>query len=128
MKHISTINPAIVKNRQSTHPSYWCKSGCVALTRCITTLRFASSSSNIWLTFQEKNSIRSILKYRTKTITRVLQIVTYVVKGERNGVQRRTKVNFMMQALGLLQLVKRHASGRSDVEQWKNQACSYSHY
>ena len=39
---------------------------------------------------------------------------------ERNGEQRRTKVSFgrtMMQALELQRLVKRHISGRSDVEQ-----------
>jgi len=52
-------------------------------------------------------------------------------KGERNGLQRRTKVIFgktMMWALELLRLAKRHISGRSNVEQWRNQACSYSHY
>jgi len=40
--------------------------------------------------------------------------------GERNGGQRKTKVRFgrtMMQALELLQLVKRHISRQSDVEQ-----------
>jgi len=39
---------------------------------------------------------------------------------ERNGEQRRTKVSFgrtMMRALKLQWLVKRHISGRSDVEQ-----------
>ena len=52
-------------------------------------------------------------------------------KGERNGVQRKTKVIFgktMIWALELLRLVKRHISGWSDIVQWRNQACSYSHY
>ena len=52
-------------------------------------------------------------------------------KGERNGLQRRTKVIFgktMMQTMELLRLVKRHISGWSDVEQWRNWASSYSHY
>jgi len=56
------------------------------------------------------------------------QIVTG--KGERNGAQSKIKVSFgrtMIQALELLWLVKRHISGRSDVEQGRNQACSYSH-
>ena len=52
-------------------------------------------------------------------------------KGERNGTQRRTKVNFvnfvrtMMQAVELLWLVQRHTSRRSDIEQCRNRACSY---
>jgi len=64
----------------------WYKSGCVALTRCITMLHFASSSSNVLLTFQAKNNIRSallalhLLKSRTKAITRGPQILTYVVR------------------------------------------------
>jgi len=61
----------------------------------------------------------------------VPQIVAFVLKEERIGVHRRTKVIFgktMMWALELLQLVKRHISGWSDIEQWRNQACSYSHY
>jgi len=48
-------------------------------------------------------------------------------KREINGAQGRTKVSFgrtMMQALELLRLTKRHVSGRSNNEQWKNQACS----
>ena len=39
---------------------------------------------------------------------------------ERNGKQRRSKVNFgktMMRALELQRLVKRHISGRSNVKQ-----------
>ena len=39
---------------------------------------------------------------------------------ERNGEQRRTKINFgrtMMRVLKLQRLAKRHVSGRSDVEQ-----------
>ena len=43
----------------------------------------------------------------------------------------RAKVSFgrtMMQALELLWLAKRHIFRRSDVEEWRNQVCSYSHY
>jgi len=31
-------------------------------------------------------------------------------------------------ALYVLQYAKRHFSGQSDVEQWKNQVCSFNHY
>jgi len=48
--------------------------------------------------------------------------------GERNGAQRRTKVSFMMQALELLRLAKRHISGQSNIEQCKNQIYSLSAY
>jgi len=51
--------------------------------------------------------------------------------GERNGEQRRTKVSFgitMMRTLEQLQLVKRHIWGRSNIEQWRNQAHSRSGY
>jgi len=34
----------------------------------------------------------------------------------------------MMQALELLQLAKRHISRQSNIDRWRNQACSYSHY
>ena len=44
---------------QSACPSYWHKSGYVALTRCITTLCFTFSSSNIRLTFQAKKNVRN---------------------------------------------------------------------
>ena len=42
-----------------------------------------------------------------------------VVHGDRNGAQERTKISFgrtMMQALELLQLAKRHVSGRSNID------------
>ena len=78
-------------NHQSACPSYWYKSGCATLTWCIITLRFASSSSNVWLPFQAKNNVRSapastralhsyVHKSHTEAITCILQIVTYVVK------------------------------------------------
>ena len=50
--------------------------------------------------------------------------------GQRSAEQRRTKVSFsrtMMQALELLQLAKRHISGQSDVEKWRNQGCLSSY-
>ena len=46
---------------------------------------------------------------------------------ERKRTQRRNKKdkgNTMMHTLKLLCLVKRHISGRSDNDQWRNQACS----
>jgi len=80
---------------QSTHPSYWYKSGCVTLAWCISTLCFASSSSNIWLPFQAKNNVRSAPclqciyvsltpSHNARTTNRHLH-----GKGERNGVQRK---------------------------------------
>ena len=51
--------------------------------------------------------------------------------GERNGEQRRTKVSFgrtLIWALELQWLAKRHISGQNDVEQWRNQAYSFSGY
>jgi len=61
MKSISIINPAKYRwhDRESARPSYWYKSGCVALTQCIITLRFAPRSSNIRLPFQAKNNVTS---------------------------------------------------------------------
>jgi len=65
MKSISTINPAITENTDGTivkvrAPVIDIKVGVnVALTQCITTLRFASRSSNIWLPFQAKNNVAS---------------------------------------------------------------------
>jgi len=84
----------------------------------------------LWKAVQAKNSIKTTLlalhlpKSRTKAITGT----TNCGKGEKNGAQRRTKVSSMMQALELLQLAKRLILGWSSVKQWRNQACSYSHY
>jgi len=72
---------------QSAHHSYWYKSGCVTFTWCIITLRFTSSSSNIW----SKQRIRQeapllalhLLKSHTEAITRIPQIVTYEVREKR---------------------------------------------
>ena len=101
-------------------------------------LHFASSSSNVWLTFQAKNNAKSTPACTALTYKVLHQIHNACTanrylrgKGERDTVQRRTKVSFgrtMMQALELQWLSKRHVSGRSDVEQWRNQGCSYSSY
>ena len=51
--------------------------------------------------------------------------------GKENGEYRRTKVSFgrtMMWAFELQRLVKRHISGGSDVEKWRNQVHSFSGY
>jgi len=78
-------------------------------------------------------SINAIIKSSTKprsgaTTNRHLYAV---VEKARNQEQRRTKLSFgraMMWALELQQLAKRRISGRSDVEQWRNQAHSLSNY
>jgi len=99
---------------KSARPGYWYKSGCVTLTRCIITLCFTSSSLNVWLIFQAKNNGRS-----APACTALTEVSHWSHnargKGERNGVQRRTKVSFgktMMQTLELLRLAKRQR--RSD--------------
>ena len=110
MKRISIINPAIMKNTDGTIVKACApyKSGCVALTVCIITLRFASRSSNVWLPFQAKNNVTSTPA--STALTKVSHRSHYVrtanrhVRGkrERNGIQRRTKVSFgrtMMQAM-----------------------------
>ena len=89
MKRISTNQSShyrkyVMFNRWSACPSYWYKCGCVALTWCIITLCFASSSLNVWLTFQPKNEVPLLTLHlpmsRTKAITCVRQIVTYAVQ------------------------------------------------
>ena len=84
-----------------------------ALLRIILLLAF-------WATFHEKNNVRNApassaltlvlhRSHNTRTANRHLY-----VKGERNGAQRRTKINFgrtMMQALEPLQLAKTHILG-----------------
>jgi len=60
---------------------------------------------------------------------RILQIVNYAVVDKEWNTYKR-KVSFgrtMIQVLELLQLVKRYVLRQSDVEQWRNQACSFSH-
>ena len=98
LQSIQLLRKYRMLDHQSPRPSYWYKSGCIALTRCISMLCFASSYSNIWLTFQPKNNTRRALlalhlpKSHTEAIRRVTQIVTYVAveKGmEYKGEQRR---------------------------------------
>jgi len=132
MKSISTINPAITENTdgmivKARAPVIDINVGVlVALTRCIITLCFASRSSNVWLPFQAKNNVTSAPV--STGLTKVSHRSHYTCtanrhlcgKGERNGIQRRTKVSFgrtMIQAMELLRLAKRHISGRSDIEQ-----------
>ena len=82
---------------------------------------------NVSQMFEELEVKRSVIIHHVKSDTANHHLRG---KGERNGVQRRTKVSFnrtMMQALERLQLAKRHVSRRSDVEQRRNQAYSYSH-
>ena len=55
---ISTIDPAIMENTECTIVK--ALSGCVTLTLCIIMLHFASSSSNVWLTFPAKTNVRSV--------------------------------------------------------------------
>ena len=90
-----------------------------------------------WTAFQAKNNIWSAPAGSALTLVSNRSHNAHTAnhhicaKGERNGVQRRTKVIFgktMMWTLELLRLAKTHISGRNDVEQWRNQACNYSHY
>jgi len=90
-----------------------------------------------WAMFQANNNVRSAPASSVLTLVSDQSHDGHITnhhlcgKGERNGAKRRTKVSFsrtMMQALELLRLVKRHTSGRTNVEQWRNQGCSYSHY
>ena len=66
-------------------------SGCVALLWCIITLRFTSSSLNVWLTFQAKNNVRStpastaLLHQSHNAHTTNCHLCS---KGEMNGLQR----------------------------------------
>ena len=142
MKSISTINPAIMKNTEclivkTCTPANNLKVG--VLLDHIASL--CSVSLPVLLTFeaifQAKNNVRS-----TPASTALAQVSCrshnmhnanchLCSSGERNGAQRRTKVNSgktMMQALGLLWLAKKHISGWSDIEQCKNQAHSLSGY
>jgi len=87
--------------------------------------------------FKQKNSMLN-----TSAITAVIKVsmkprsgatANHHLRGsqERNGEQRRTKVSFgrtMILALKLQRLAKRHISGWSNVEQWRNQAHSLSGY
>ena len=132
MKSISTINPAIMENTEhlivKMHASFIDVSW-----RLILFLAFQTC----WATFQAENNVRSspassapnlVLHQSHNTCTANRHLCGSV---ERNGAQRRTKVNFsrtMMQALELLRLTKRHVSVRSDVEQWRNKAISFNHY
>ena len=130
-----SINPCShYGNRKSSIsmcPSYWLKSWCVTwLLCCITTLHFQLLV--LWtlsVTVQAKNSVTntpvSVAKSCTEAMMHTLQIITYEVV-EKNGAQRRTKVSFvrtMMQALELVQLVKRHILGQNR----RNQSFSCSH-
>ena len=97
MKRISIqlIQPSEkIRNVRSSKCTPVIKSGCAALTWHFTTLCFASSSLNIWLTFQAKNNVRnnpvsiafaqiSHQSYNTRTTNRHL-----CGNGERNREQR----------------------------------------
>ena len=124
---ISPINPAITENTDGTivkacTPVNNIKVGvAVALTLCFVLLPGLQTfgyHSKQRIALQAPLLALRLPKSLTKAIARIPQIVT--CKGERNGIQRRTKVSFvrtMMQAMELLRLAKRHISGQSDVEQ-----------
>jgi len=87
-----------------------------------------------WETFQAKNNVRSAPASSALTLVSHRShnacIANCHLSGSelRNGAQKRTKVSFgrtMMQALELLRL---YVSRWSNVEQWRNQTCSFSHY
>ena len=134
-KSFTTINPAITKNTECSIVSlnYWFKVGVSFDHGAL--LRFASllAVRTCWTMFQAKNNVKStpacsalsLVYYQSHkacTANRYLH-----TKGERNGVQRKTKIIFsrtMMWALELLGLAKRHISRRSNVKQWRHQSCS----
>ena len=86
------MNPAITENTEcfiikACAPVIDIKVGVSLLTWCITTLHFTISTSNVWLSFQAKNNVRSappllalhLPKSRTEALMLVPQIITYVV-------------------------------------------------
>ena len=102
--------------------------------KCITMILFASSFLNA---NQTKNNVNSASASSALTLISHRSYSTHTANrhlcgsGERNAKQRRPNVSFgktMMQTLELQWLVKRHVSRRSDIEQWRNQAWSFSHY
>jgi len=91
----------------------------------ITTLRLLLAVRACWAMFQARNNVRSapassaltLVSHRSHNVRTTNRHPCS--KGERNGVQRRTKVSFgrtMMRALELLWLAKKHIPGRTDVE------------
>ena len=75
--------------------------------------------------------ITAIVKSSMKPQSRATTNCHLRSSGERNKEQRRTKVSFartMIRTLELQRLAKRHISGRSDIEQLRNQAYSFSSY
>jgi len=95
-----------------------------------------ANKADSWLSSDNRcNTIKNVITndlMRDATAKYLLQFTRPLWDGGKiNGQLRRTKVSFgrtMMQALELWRLEKRHASRQSDVEQWRNQACNYSHY
>ena len=131
MKSISTINPAIMENTDGTivkahTPVIDIKVG--VSPRHSVSLRFVLLPGLRTFGYHSKQRIMlkvpllalHLPKSHTEAIMHVPQIVTYTVREKGMEYKKRTKVSFggtMMQALELLWLVKKHISGRSDVEQ-----------
>ena len=137
-KSIPTINPAITENIRNVrllkcapHLSIlkWaCRLviGFVSLLVVRTCRTAFQAKNNVWSTPADSAlTLVSHQSHNARTANRHLR-----AKGERNGIQRRPIIfgKSMMRALELLRLAKRHILGRSDIEQWRNQGCSYSHY
>ena len=86
----------------------------------------------LWATFQLKNNIRSAPASTALTLASHQSHNTHTTNrhlygsGEKNGEQRRTKVNNRDASTG--GALKMHILERSDVEQCKNQAHSFSSY
>jgi len=115
--------------RDSAYPNNW-----VTVNRWmgVITLRFQHFTER----FKQKDSVinTSAITAVTKSSMKPWRGTTVINhhlhgSGERNWEQRRAKVSFgktMTWAMELLWLAKRHISGRSDVEQWRNQTHSLS--
>ena len=121
---------------------FWCQlilelSGWLKTSESAITLRFQSCLKFYRMFWTKRDSelntsaITAVTKSSTKPWSSATTNCHLRGSGERNQVQRRTKVSFsrtMMWALQLLQLAKRHIYGQSDVEQWRNRAHSLSSY
>jgi len=121
MKSIITTNPDITENTEcmivKVHAPVIDVKWVCHLNTVYHYASFTSRSLNFWLPFQGKNNVRSTPACTTLSYVSHQSQNEHTAnchlhsKGERNGVQRRTKVSFgrtMIQALKLLRLAKKH--------------------
>ena len=140
MKSISTINPVNTEIQNvwsSKHTPQFSILKVGILVNQSVSLSFISlpALQTFWVTFLAKSNKRSTPASTTFTQFSHQSHKVHTANclpsdsGERNEAQRRSKITFgrsMMQTLELL-YIKGHVSGWSNVEQWRNQICVYSH-